>query len=299
LSWQMHAVAAYAALLRRPRSYQSARSAAAFLRKRKGSSEPPTRLPKLRHHRITSARHGTFTCYTVDPPDGTDTESDGRSTIYVHGGGYVSEIQVQHWNLIADVATATRRRVHVPIYGLASDHDALAAHRFLREVLDHAATQGPVYLAGDSAGAGLALAVTQCWLADGGHTPLGLTLISPWLDITLKNPAITDVAARDPWLGIDALRFIGRTWAGPLNYDDPKVSPINGDLTALPPTDLYIGTRDVFLPDCRRLGDHTGESTLDYTEQPGALHVYPLLPVPEGRNARDQLITQIATRLRP
>ncbi|MEH3130141.1 MAG: alpha/beta hydrolase fold domain-containing protein [Mycolicibacterium neoaurum] len=296
MSWQMHAIAAYARLWRRPRSYRSAASTAAFLRRPKHSAAPPDRLRKLRSFRISETRYGDYTCYTVHPPGKPDVPDGLGSTVYLHGGGYVSEITVEHWSLVADIATTTGRPVHVPIYGLAPNHNAVDAHTFLRQVLNDVASPGPVYLAGDSAGGGLALAVTQQWLAAGGAPPVGLTLISPWLDATASNPAIPTVAHLDPWLTVEALHVIAKVWAGALDLRDPRVSPIYGDLATLPPVDLYIGTRDILQPDCLRLRDGAPTGRVSYTQQSGAIHVYPLLPVPEGRRARAVLLNRLSAQ---
>jgi acetyl esterase/lipase len=45
--------------------------------------------------------------------------------IYLHGGGYVKEIQSAHWKLITDLAT--QLGCSVPIYGLAPSHHAADA----------------------------------------------------------------------------------------------------------------------------------------------------------------------------
>jgi hypothetical protein len=115
LSWQMHAAAAYARLVRKPRTYRSARSAEAFLKQRKSCPEPPKQISAQRHHRLTHNRHGQFGCYTLNP-SGEATPGRG-SVVYVHGGGYVSEIHSAHWTLISDIANASNSAVHVPIYG--------------------------------------------------------------------------------------------------------------------------------------------------------------------------------------
>ncbi|MCA1508656.1 alpha/beta hydrolase fold domain-containing protein [Bradyrhizobium sp. NBAIM02] len=204
----------------------------------------------------------------------------------------MSEIHLEHWSLIAEITDATKRAVHVPIYGLAPKHSAIEAVRFIQEVIEMA--EPPFYLLGDSAGAGLALASTQVWLARGGTPPCGLTLISPWLDIGLSDPAAVEVAASDPWLGIEGARHVGRNWARGLALNDPQVSPIFGRLDNLPNMEIYVGDRDLFMPDCRRLYELVGRERCVYHEEPGAIHVYPLLPVPEGRRSRSQLISSIA-----
>jgi acetyl esterase/lipase len=288
----MHALAAYARLVRKPRSYASERSAEAFLARAKSRPQPPTKPS----HRTELTQYGGFDCYTVSPPDQTTPQSG--CVIYVHGGGYVSEIHSAHWKLIADIATAINGRVLVPIYGLAPDHHASEAAEFVETVIIAAASSGPVYIAGDSSGGGLALAATQTYLAAGNPPLSGLTLISPWLDIALRNPDSDRIAPRDPWLGPEGLRHVGRRWAADLDDKDPRVSPLFGELDALPPIDLYVGTRDVFLPDCRTLRDRLGPARVNFHEEPGAIHVYPLLPVPEGRDARATLVAHIADTLR-
>jgi len=86
-------------------------------------------------------------------------------------------------------------------------------------------------------------------------------------------------------------------WAGELSLDDPRVSPLLGDLSALPPTELYVGDRDITVADCRLLRDKAPAGRVLYHEQPGAVHVYPLLPVPEGRAARKDVVAHITTAL--
>lgn len=293
MSWQMHAIATYGRLVRRPRTYATERSARAFLNRPKKSGEPPPRLATSGRYHLTSATVGGFDCYTVQSASGEPTSARGPSVIYVHGGAYVNQIQPAHWKLVCAIADATRHPVHVPLYGLAPQHHAEEAIDFLGQVISQAAHDGPTYLAGDSSGAGLALAATQATISAGATPPLGLTLISPWLDIALTNPAIPSLANRDPWLAVPGLRECGRVWAGRLPADDYRVSPIFGALQDLPPIDLYIGDRDIFVADCRRLRDSLGTGRITYHEQPGAIHVYPLLPVPEAKPARRGLLSHI------
>ena len=136
----------------------------------------------------------------------------------------------------------------------------------------------------------MALSATRAWLDVDGAAPVGMTLIAPWLDVSLRNPAIAAVELRDPWLARPGLRVCGKSWAGPLDVGDPRVSPIYGDLGGLPPIELYVGDRDIIVSDCRLLRDQLPPDRLNYYEQPGAMHVYPLLPTPEGRAARRRLI---------
>jgi len=293
MSWQMHAIATYGRLIRRPRTYATTQSARAYLERPKKAGGPPSQLANSARYQLTRDTINGFGCYTVQSSNGETPAAARASVVYVHGGAYVNQIARAHWKLVCAIADATQRPVHVPLYGLAPQHCAQEAIDLLGTVMGRAAQQGPMYIAGDSSGAGLALAATQTVIAAGATPPVGLTLISPWLDIALTNPGIATIAKRDPWLAVPGLRECGRVWARNLADDDSRVSPIHGELHNLPPIDLYVGDRDIFVADCRQLRDSISHHRITYHEQPGAIHIYPLLPVPEAKPARHALLTHI------
>jgi monoterpene epsilon-lactone hydrolase len=248
----------------------------------KGSSAPPRSL--TRRFDVSRSRERGFDVYRVGP-------ASGPAVVYLHGGAYSAEIVSQHWDLIGHLAAETGLAVHVPIYGLAPAHHGLEALELVQRVI---ADVGRCYLAGDSAGGGLALIAAQ---ARPGSVA-GLTLMAPWLDLTMSNPGIDEVEPHDPWLRRPGLHPMAAAWAGDLPLTDPRLSPINGDLTGLPPTQILVGTRDITLPDCRLLRDRMPPgATLTYHEEPGAIHVYPLLPVPEARAGRTAIVNHIRATL--
>jgi len=66
---------------------------------------------------------------------------------------------------------------------------------------------------------------------------------------------------------------------------DPMVSPLFGDLSALPPTLLLCGSADILVADARRLAAAAPDK-IRYIEEVGLMHVYPLMPFfPEARRA--------------
>jgi epsilon-lactone hydrolase len=111
-------------------------------------------------------------------------------------------------------------------------------------------------------------------------------------DVSEDIPA----AARDPWLTPAGLIEAGAAWAGGDEPAQPRLSPVNGPVAGLPPTDIYIGGRDLFLPDVRRLSQRarTAGWPLNLIEEPGAVHVYPLVPAPEGRHARNRIVASLS-----
>jgi acetyl esterase/lipase len=294
MSWQMKLAATYLRLTRRP-GYATAASATARLAAPKGSSSPPRAL--FRRCRVSHSLVTGADVYILTPRT-EHVVHPSVSLIYVHGGAYVGEIQKQHWDLVADLAEGTAARVCVPIYGLAPDHHVDEALELMGELMTRCAETGDTYLVGDSAGGGLAIAAVRSWIDAGGSAPLGLSLISPWLDIALSNPEIDVIERSDPWLTRVGLRICGQSWAGSVPLEDFRVSPIHAAFDGFPPIDLYVGDRDITVADCRRLRDLLPDTELRYHEEAGAVHVYPLLPVPEGRVARTQLVNYVDAILR-
>jgi acetyl esterase/lipase len=148
-----------------------------------------------------------------------------------------------------------------------------------------------VTLMGDSAGGGLALALAQQAAGGPGPQPTGLVLVSPWVDLAGDTPGTEEARADDPWLRLSKLRLYGGWWAGGDDLDRPEVSPLHGDCTGLPRTLVLCGTRDLLLPQVRAVvGRLRGAGVVvDYIEEPGLMHVYPVLPVPEARVARRRI----------
>jgi uncharacterized protein (TIGR03083 family) len=218
--------------------------------------------------------------------------------LYLHGGAYISPMSPQHWALVGRLADAGVR-VDVPLYGLAPQHTyreacdlVLAAYSRMAD--DPLVTT--VTIMGDSAGGGLALGIAQVVATTAVRQPDRLCLIAPWLDLTLANPRIAEVD--DPWLSPAGLAVAGAAWAGGDDPRSPRLSPIGGPLQGLPPTDIYVGTRDILLPDVERfvaLACDAG-AQVELTVEPGAVHVYPLVPVPEGRRARARIVALAAGR---
>jgi acetyl esterase/lipase len=235
-----------------------------------------------------------FPCHTVAPRDGTAD----RAAVYLHGGAYISEIAPQHWALISRLADAGVR-VEVPGYGLAPQHTYREAYPFVTAVYRDLITEvdpSAVTLLGDSAGGGLALGLARTLAGSDLPQPRRDVLLSPWLDLTLGHPDLPAVEARDPWLCSVGLAEAARAWAGGDDPTDPRLSPGNGPLSGLAPIHVYVGTREICLPDALQLQDRgrAEDVKVDVTVCEGAVHVYPLVPAPEGRAAARAIVDLVA-----
>ncbi|MCO5072278.1 MAG: alpha/beta hydrolase [Rhizobiaceae bacterium] len=184
------------------------------------------------------------------------TVSDGPVIMYFHGGGYQIGSIKSHLDLMGRISQATGFRVLGFDYRLAPEHrfpaaitDAITVYRWLLET-----GQSPkqIAFAGDSAGAGLAVATMLKARSEGLALPAAATLLSPWFDMEATGESFTSRAHLDPMTQRDKLLLMARTYLGREGDPrDPLASPIHGDLAGLVPMQIHVGDHETVLDDTR------------------------------------------------
>ena len=247
--------------------------------------------PEKATRRVAIAQRnvGGHVVYDVRPKTGTAA----RRILYLHGGAYCFELTRFHWDLIAEIAERLSAHVSVPVYPLAPEHDFHAIYamtsQVYREVLDSAPD---VTVMGDSAGGNMALVLTMMAAEQGWPRPARLVLLSPGLDMTLANPAVHEAARFDPWLDVPGGQEAVRLYAADMDLGDWRISPLYGDLSVLPRTLLFSGTRDLLYPDTVIFAERARAAGADVELVTGnrMIHVWPLIEMPEARTARDRMV---------
>lgn len=282
----------------RKRTYRSP----AALRRRVGQQlmrPAPARPPRVIHPLVQLAvttRHG-WRCYELTP---RHRSAAPAQVLYLHGGAYVFEISFFHWLAAARIVAATGASLVLPIYPLAplsTATDTVATATRIAADLTAAASARQVTVMGDSAGGGLALAVAQELRDQHGDPLRQLVLISPWLDVSMTDPAIAALDRYDAMLHGPGCAEAGRIYTGALDVGDSRVSPIHGDLTGLPPITVFSGTHDILHPDAQRLVSLARDARvpIDLQVLEDGQHVYPLLPMREGSAALRRITALLTT----
>ena len=162
--------------------------------------------------------------------------------LYLHGGGFCVGSPRTHRALAAWLARDTGLPVHVLDYRLAPEHPFPAATDDALAAYDELITQGPVLLAGDSAGGGLALSLAVRLRDRGGAQPAALALLSPWVDLRGEHvpaPVPGEAMLSEAWAKACAQHYAGDA------TNNPKVSPLLADLRGLPPTLVQWGSDEL------------------------------------------------------
>jgi epsilon-lactone hydrolase len=253
-----------------------------------GTTTTPQPPPLGRRLRVEASTVGEWPLHRLMP----QVAKPAAHIIYLHGGAYVLQPQRRHWNIAAQLAGNVPAICDVPIYPLAPERTAeqtipeLAAYvnRVIAENVDV-----PVFLAGDCAGAAMALVVAQFLRDRTIRIPAGLVLISPWVDASLRiDPG--DPAGDDPIPGLVAA---AHAYAGALALTSPLISPCMGTISGLPPMLMFSGTADVFDRSIQDFARDAISAGVSVELQLGAdmAHGYPLLPLlPEAARARRRMV---------
>ena len=203
------------------------------------------------------------------------------TVVHFHGGGYcVGSPKLAHtW--AAKVSAATGCRIVLPDYRLAPEHPYPAALDDARAVLKAVLAEGgaaPVVLSGDSAGGGLALALTLALRDEGSELPAGCILLSPWLDLAADRRSDQELVRRDVLLSPDWLEACVRAYAAPDQWAEHHVSPLGADLRGLPPLLVQVASDELLFPDAQQLVAAASAAGIEVTHSlwPGLWHDFPL-----------------------
>lgn len=217
--------------------------------------------------------------------------SPERAVLYLHGGAFVMGSTASYRSRAARMAYRCRAELFVPDYRLAPEHpfpaaleDAVAAWRHMRRL-----RRGwPLFVAGDSAGGGLALSLMLRLRDLGEPLPDGAVLLSPSVD--LAEPGGRGEEGRtDLWLTREHLSQWFRHYVGQADPANPLVSPVRANLSGLPPFLLLAGSDELLLEEGRRMVDRALSAGVDaqLLVGEGMQHDWPLtLPwLPQSRHA--------------
>jgi monoterpene epsilon-lactone hydrolase len=230
-----------------------------------------------------------------------------RVLLYLPGGAYVIRSPNLHAGMVSRLCRIANARALMAYYRLAPEHpfpacvdDAVLAYQWL---LEQGVAADRIAIAGDSAGGGLTLSSLLAIRERGLPLPGCAYMLSPLLDVSDQSPSRWKNAMSDTALPAPKRRALNPRplYLGTNDPNDPIVSPINGDLTGLPPMYIQVSDSEMLLDDSLRLArrGHTFgvEVKVDlWHKVPHVFQAFALLPESNealergGRFIRDKIV---------
>ena len=233
-------------------------------------------------------------------------EANGKGRIlYLHGGAFVAGSVHIYREFVGRLAAAAGLSTFSVEYRLAPEHphpaaldDAEAAHAWLARQHD-----GPLVIAGDSAGGNLALTLLLRLRGTDQPMPAAAVVLSPVTDLTCRGASVDHNDAVDPLLHRSLAEATARLYLGDHDPADPAVSPLFADLSGFPPLLIQVGTDEILLDDARGLDARAREAGVEVTlsEWPGMMHDFHFaaMMLAEGRQAYDEMGRFVRTHTHP
>ena len=231
--------------------------------------------------------------------------------LYLHGGAFRVGSPKSHRGITDGISRRTGASVLAIDYRMQPEHRLGACHEDARTAYRWMLGHGPdgdaearaVFVAGDSAGGNLTLALIA-WARDQGwRAPDAAVALAPATDGTFSSPSWRRNFASDPFLGsagFATLLKIPRALLLPLaavmnraRPNDARFSPLLGDLAGLAPTLIQVSEQEMLFDDARR---YANKATL--AGSPVTLQVWPTLvhvfqgfapDLPEANDALDRV----------
>jgi acetyl esterase/lipase len=213
----------------------------------------------------------------------TPNSDASRVLLFFHGGGFCSGSLKSHRCLVTEAGRATGIRTLAVSYRLAPEHPFPAAYDDVltawRALIALGVSPKNVVVAGDSAGAGLTIALINRLHELGLEGPGCAWLLSPWTDLTQSGETLATKDAVDPLIHKAYLEELASAYV-PAKVDraDPRVSVLYADKKGLPPVLVQVGSDETLLADSTRFVASAGAANVRITLEvwPGMIHAFPL-----------------------
>lgn len=218
-----------------------------------------------------------------------------KAILYCHGGGYTSG-NLDYSRLVASkIANATGYDVLCFEYRLAPEfqypaplEDAVKAWDYLMQ-LGYGAKD--IVLLGDSAGGNLALTLCLHLREKERFLPGRLVLLSPWTDMTCSGESYQTCKEVDPMITEEYMHAVRNAYASGLDWEDPMLSPVNGNFEGFPPVMIQVGSNEVLFSDSAALHHNLVAQGIPCRMEcwEGMWHVFQTFPIPRADRAVDSI----------
>lgn len=219
-----------------------------------------------------------------------------RAILYLHGGAFLTCGLNTHRSLVTRLSKAADASVlnvgyrMLPSYQITDAiEDAMCGLSWLH---DRGYDDESIVIAGDSAGGYLAFMATLSAIKSGVAKPAGIATISPFTDPDPDRKLKHRNARRCSMFTCGALlRFARYLREVPVHQERGScvVSPVDADLSELPPVTIHASSDELLLPDAELMAKRLRASQVrcDLHLWDGQIHDFPLAAniLPEGRRA--------------
>lgn len=235
--------------------------------------------------------------WTCHPKSG----ATDRVYVHQHGGGFVYGIAAIHYMSLQELADHAGMTVIMPDYPLppqarAPEIMAWADRHFTSVVAQYGLDN--VAMGGCSAGGNMTLALLQRRASRGEANAKTVTLWSPWVDLTPADNPPTKADDTEALITPYGLEPAVGAYMGDCGMDreDPTISPLFADLSALPTLHIITGEQDILYPSICEFAEKAKAAGKlgQFITEPDYGHYWMFYPVPDRHRTLKQIAEMLA-----
>ncbi len=215
---------------------------------------------------------------------------DGQPLLYFcHGGGFLAGMFKAYFDTLGPLSKSLNYPMIVPDYPMPREVTALQMREWVLAHFKKTRSQYPnsdIIVGGDSAGANMALALAQDLGSSAKADIAQLYLLYGWYDLTRAESDYPQ-NKEEVLLRSDGIVLATDRFRGDLSAEDPRISPLFGSLTDLPPIHMISADKDMLYAESQALEAALIENqqTVSHFTYKNYAHDFWLLPSPDGRKA--------------
>jgi acetyl esterase/lipase len=214
--------------------------------------------------KISTVEYGGFSAQIYTHEKLIDNE---LIVLYLHGGAYIGSNVEIYGGFVSKFARDLGFQCCSLEYPLAPEYPYPSAVNatvaFYNQMIASGCNPSKIIFAGDSAGAGLALAASKQMQEERVGMPGLFVLFSPWVDLTMSGNSITRNATCDLIITKQLIENCAQLYCAGQNPKLPGISPIFDEFKNFPPVYLLAADDEILLSDSERLHDILARDGVD------------------------------------
>ena len=221
--------------------------------------------------------------------------SGGGIILQLHGGGYYGKLHNTYRSMAGLYNELSNGYDVLSIdYRVAPEHpfpaaleDAILSYQW---ILEKGYDRERLFVVGDSAGGGLALALCLYLRDHNMPLPRGIITMSAWTDLTKSGESYEENFEIDPIFGGSRDTLVYKEgYYRDASPENPYISPVLGDYSGFPPMLMQVGEYEMLLSDTLTVAKKAKNAGVEVKEHvyKGMFHVFQmgLLMYPEAKEA--------------
>jgi len=224
-------------------------------------------------------------CYLIESKE---TKRSDKIVLFLHGGGFVFDMDFYHWNSVEKIVNQLSIPVYVGLYPIYPETNPDNIMDFVLELYSKIINEKPdteIILLGDSSGANLSLSLCHYIIENDidVRLPDKLILVSPAMVLGIDQVTLQKMKEIEPLDNVFPMEILTNlpTFLNiSMDSENYFYTPLLGNFKRFPPIYVFSGTYEIFFPLIPLFVERVRKdgSQIEFYIGNKLMHVWPFMP---------------------